>query len=41
MQAAALPPPAMPQLIELIVVHILVIGMTLGVIARRMPPSNE
>jgi uncharacterized membrane protein YagU involved in acid resistance len=39
--APPLPPPTTPQLIELIVVHILVIGLTLGVIVRRMPPSNE
>jgi len=37
--APPLPPPTTPQLIELIVVHILVIGLTLGVIVRRMPQS--
>jgi len=40
--APPLPPPTTPQLIELIVIHILVIGLTLGVIVRRMPtPLNS
>jgi hypothetical protein len=38
--APPLPPPTTPQLIELIVVHLLVIGLPLGIIVRRMPPSN-
>jgi uncharacterized membrane protein YagU involved in acid resistance len=39
--APPLPPPTTLQLIELIVVHLLVVGLTLGVIVRRMPPSKE
>jgi uncharacterized membrane protein YagU involved in acid resistance len=37
--APPLPAPTTPQLIELIVEHILVIGLTLGIIVRRMPKS--
>jgi hypothetical protein len=33
--APPLPPPTTPQLIELIVIHILVIGLPLGIIVRR------
>ena len=39
--APPLPAPTAPQLIATIVVHILVIGLTLGVIVRRMLPANE
>jgi hypothetical protein len=39
--APPLPPPTMPQLIVLIVDHLLVIGLPLGLIVRRMLPANE
>ena len=37
--APPLPAPTTPQLIELILEHILVIGLTLGIIVQRMPKS--
>ena len=37
--APPLPPPTMPQLIAMIVDHLLVIGLPLGIIVRRMPKS--
>jgi hypothetical protein len=37
--APPLPPPTMPQLIVTIVDHLLVIGLPLGIIVRRMPKS--
>ena len=37
--APPLPPPTTLQLIELIVVHLLVVGLPLGIIVRRMPKS--
>jgi len=39
--APPLPAPTMPQLIVMIVDHILVIGLPLGIIVRRMLPANE
>ena len=40
-KAPPLPAPTMLQLIAMIADHILVIGLPLGIIVRRMPPSNE
>ena len=39
--APPLPAPTMPQLIVMIVDHLLVIGLPLGIIVRRMLPANE
>ena len=39
--APPLPAPTMPQLIAMIVDHLLVIGLPLGIIVRRMLPANE
>jgi len=39
--APPLPPPTTPQLIMNLLDHILVIGLPLGIIVRRMLPSNE
>jgi len=39
--APPLPPPTTPQLIELVLEHILVIGLTLGVLVRRSAGSTE
>jgi hypothetical protein len=38
--APPLPAPTMPQLIVMIVDHLLVIGLPLGIIVRRMLPAN-
>jgi hypothetical protein len=39
--APPLPAPTMPQLIAMIVDHMLIIGLPLGIIVRRMLPVNE
>ena len=39
--APPLPSPTTPQIILNILDHILVVGLPLGIIVRRMPPSNE